>query len=57
MKRPPTPTQEPKGPIPELRAAMESVNSVIAANRQARVRVKEISAMTTTIIAPLLNNT
>jgi hypothetical protein len=49
--------KEPKAQVPELRAAMESVNNVIEANRRVRSRVQEISAMTTTIIAPLLNNT
>jgi hypothetical protein len=53
----PSETRESKSQVPELRAAMESVNSVIESNRQVRSRVREISAMTTTIIAPLLNNT
>jgi hypothetical protein len=58
MKRStPSEMKEPKAQVPELRVAMESVNSVIESNRQIRSRVREISAMTSTIIAPLLNNT
>lgn len=43
-----------KQPVPELRAAMESVAGIIESNRTTRNKVRELTLMTSAILAPVL---